>query len=118
MGFYFLFLATGTAVYRDQPALLYVELLRRIYHPFMMAIATQGIALVLFFQGRFTKRDNLSHDEMACRYSRVRCTAAFHDATRLRLAGADICTLNSRSACQIFLTAVGLDHSPTPKPAR
>lgn len=62
MGFYFLLITTGTAVYGNQPALLDVKLLRLVHHPFMMAIAAQGIALVLFLQGRLAKRDNLSHD--------------------------------------------------------
>ena len=62
MGFYFLLITTGTAVYGDQPALLDVKLLRLVHHPLVVSVTTQGVTLVLFLQGRLAKRDNLSHD--------------------------------------------------------
>ena len=113
-----LFVTTGTAVYGHQPALLHIKLFRLIHYPFVMPVAAQGFALVLFLQGGLAKRNDLAHNGLNQHYSRVRRSAAFHDARRLRRAVAFICTANSRSTCQIFFTSEGFGHRPTPRPAR
>ena len=64
MGFHFLLVAAGTAVHGHQLTLLDVKLFRLVHHPFVMAITAQGIALVLFLQGRLAKGYYLSHCEL------------------------------------------------------
>jgi len=57
-----LFAAADAGVDGHQPALFDIELLCLIHHPLMMAMATQGIALVLILQRGPAKRNNLSHE--------------------------------------------------------
>ena len=44
-----------------QLALFNIELPGFINHPFMVAVTTERLALVLFLQGGFTKRNDISH---------------------------------------------------------
>ena len=57
----FLLVTARAAVRCDQLSLLHVELPGFVDHPFMMPVTTQGIALVLLFQGPLPKRQYLSH---------------------------------------------------------
>jgi len=58
----FLFATADTAINRHQPALLDIKLLGFIYHPLMVAVAAQGLALVLVLQRRFAKGNDISHE--------------------------------------------------------
>ena len=62
MCFYFMFTTTRTDISGDQPALLHVELLRYVDLPFVVAVSTKRLALVLFFEGRFAKWNDVSHN--------------------------------------------------------
>ena len=53
--------ATLTAVERHQPALLDVKLVLFDHFPFVVIIATQGTALMLFGQLGFLERNNICH---------------------------------------------------------
>ena len=61
----FLFTAPATAVDRHQLALLHIKLLVLVHRPFVVAVATQGIALVFFLQGRFAKGNDVSHTRIS-----------------------------------------------------
>ena len=54
-------MASGAAVKGHQLALFDIKLLFLVYHPFMMTVATQGVALVLLFKRGFAKGNNLRH---------------------------------------------------------
>lgn len=58
----FLLTAPATAVNRHQLPLLHIKLLGLVHRPFVVTVATQGIALVLFLKGRFAKGNDLSHE--------------------------------------------------------
>ena len=55
------FPTASTAVQGHQFALFDVKLLGFVYRPLVMAIATQGIALVLIFQRGFLEGENVRH---------------------------------------------------------
>ena len=61
-------LATANAVVnRHQLARFHIELFFFVHRPFVVAVTTQGITLVFFFQGRFTEGDDFSHERSAKR---------------------------------------------------
>ena len=117
-GLNFLLATTRAAIDRHQLTQFDLKLLRLVHLPFVVATATQGIALMLFLEGWLSKRDDLGHGNVSWSYNRVRCRAIFQDDWRLRLALALMATENSRSARQMFFTSAGLCQRPAPRPAR
>ena len=61
MRFHFTLVTSTTAVSGDQLSLFNIELLRLVYHPFMMAVLAQGFALVLLLQRRLAERYDIGH---------------------------------------------------------
>ena len=118
MRFHAFFTTAGTTILGDQLAEFHIELLFLVDHPLVVIVATEGFALVLFSCSGFAEGDNVSHSGGTTIYSNVRASACCQDAWRWRRRAADISTLNSRSARQIFCTSPGPDHNPIPSPAR
>lgn len=61
MRLYFGGVAARAAIYRNQLASFYIELLVFPNHPFVEALATEGLAACFFARGFFTEGDNVSH---------------------------------------------------------
>jgi hypothetical protein len=57
----FAFTAANTVVNSHQFALFHIKLLLLVDRPFVVAMTTQGVAFMLFFQGRLAKGYDIGH---------------------------------------------------------
>jgi hypothetical protein len=57
-----LLITTGTAINGHQLALLHIKLFFLVYHPFVMAVPAQGLALIFIVKRWFTKLKYVCHE--------------------------------------------------------